>query len=227
MRPGLVVFDVNETLLDVSVLGPELATLAGGALSLDEWFIRTLHGSLAANHLGRYRPFSDIAVDSLLWLAQREAVELSAEAATVFVAGLTRLPPHPEAAAALESLAGHGYRMVALTNGSAEAAEAQVAHSGIAPHLERVLSVSSVGRFKPAPEVYLYAAAVCDVGIDEILMVAAHDWDVAGAQSVGARGCFVRRQPWGLRDVTPSMTVDNLSGLADLLGGESIPSPPG
>jgi 2-haloacid dehalogenase len=224
---GLVAFDVNETLLDVSVLRPVLSGLVGGAFSVDEWFTRTLHGSLTANHLGRYRPFAEIALDSLLWLAERQGLELSSEDASGFVMGLAHLPPHPDVAGALESLAARGYRMVALTNGSAEVAHTQIVGAGIAPHLERVLSASSVERFKPAPEVYLYAAAICDVDIDDVLMVAAHDWDVAGAQSVGAKGCFVRRQPWGLRDVVPSMTVDDLTELAAILVGESDTTPPG
>lgn len=218
MTPALVAFDVNETLLDVSHLQPALSGLVGGTFSLDEWFTRTLHGSLIANHLGRYRPFAEIGVDALLWLAERAGVALSPDAARIFAGGMTRLPAHPGVTGALASLSSQGVRMIALTNGSDEAAQAQLAHAGIANHLERVISVSSVQRFKPAPAVYLYAAAMCDVDIDGVLMVAAHDWDVAGAQSVGAKGCFVSRRPWGIGDVSPTVTVADLAALAELLG---------
>jgi 2-haloacid dehalogenase len=56
-----------------------------------------------------------------------------------------------------------------------------------------VLSVDAVERFKPAAAVYQSAAAHLRVPINDITMVAAHDWDIAGAMRSGARGAFVQR----------------------------------
>lgn len=222
--PRLLAFDVNETLLDVSALSPRLQSAVGDEVTLGEWFGRMLHGSLVANHLGRYRPFSEVGVDALVWLAARKGLDLERSAASEVVAGMLELPAHPEVAAGLEALTSCGVRIVALTNGSPDAVAAQLSHAGLRPYFDRLLTVEAVGRFKPAPEVYLHAAAICDVAIDEMAMVAAHDWDIAGAQSVGAIGCFVSRQPWGLPYVEPQCSVDGIGEVAPALGLAPAPT---
>lgn len=217
MNHDLVVFDVNETLLDVSALGPALSRVAGPGIGVGEWFARMLHRSLLANELGRHQPFGDLGVEALLWLAAREEIPLTPDEAAAVVEGMAGLPAHPDVVPGLEALAAAGTRMVALTNGSGEVAEAQVAATGLAPYFERVLSVEAVRRFKPAPEAYAYAADTCGVDIGRMVMVAAHDWDIAGAQVAGAVGCFVRRQPWGLAQMSPNLSVDDIGGLAAAL----------
>ncbi|NIQ54638.1 MAG: HAD-IA family hydrolase, partial [Gemmatimonadetes bacterium] len=84
--------------------------------------------------------------------------------------------------AGLDRLRAAGFRLATLTNGSTDAVADQLAAAGIADRFERSISVDEIGRFKPAPEVYLHAAAVLDVDVDRALLVAAHDWDVVGAR---------------------------------------------
>lgn len=146
-----------------------------------------------------------------MWMAARRSTHLDPEQAAELVAHMTRLPPHADVPGALASLQGN--RLVTLTNGSLQVATAQVANAGLDGFFERALSVDAVERFKPDPSVYRYAAENCAVEIDRMLLVAAHDWDVAGAQAAGAVGCFVRRQPWGLEGVTPDLEIDDLGGL--------------
>lgn len=150
-----------------------------------------------------------------MWMAARRGTDLDPEQAAELVGHMTRLPPHPDVPGALASLQGN--RLVTLTNGSLQAATAQVANAGLDGYFERALSVDAVERFKPDPEVYRYAARECGVDIDRMLLVAAHDWDVAGAQAAGAAGCFVRRQPWGLEGVTPDLEIDDLGGVIAVL----------
>lgn len=228
MKYELLAFDVNETLLDVSVMSSALEASVGPSIGVGEWFARMLHRSVVANHIGHYQPFGELGAEILVWMAAREGMRLAPEEARKVVVEMTRLPPHPEVEAGLERLAAEGRRMIALTNGSTDAVAAQLRNSGLDRFFERRISVDAIGRFKPAPEVYLHAAAVCDVEIDRMVLVAAHDWDVAGAQSVGAPGCFVRRQPWGIADVTPTISVPDLSGLSGALAaGESRHAPGG
>lgn len=215
MRFEVIAFDVNETLLDVSDMAAHFAEVVGSGISVGEWFARLLHRSLLANQLGRHRPFAELGIEALLWLAARESVPLDPRQAADLVSHMTRLPPHPDVVSGLESLQGR--RLVTLTNGSREAATRQLANAGIDGYFELTLSVDAVGRFKPDPEVYRYAAEACRVDLDRMLLVAAHDWDVAGAQGAGAAGCFVRRQPWGLEQVEPDLEVDDIGGLTAVL----------
>lgn len=218
--PHVLLFDVNETMLDLAALRPAFAAVLGSAEPMSEWFARMLHGSLVSNHLGAYRSFDDIGAEALTTLATRRGVAVDDAQAAGVVAGMRSLPPHPDVLPALGRLRTAGYRLVTLTNGSYEVAAAQLAGSGIDGYIEQALSVDEVRRFKPAPEVYLLAAAKLDVDLDDMVMVSSHDWDILGARSVGIAGAFAARPNvvWGSHQPQPDLTVPDLGALADALG---------
>jgi 2-haloacid dehalogenase len=218
-RADILLFDVNETLLDLGALGPEFTRLFGSAEPMTEWFLRLLHGSLVANHTARYRPFGSIALEALAVVADRRQIDLSPEVPAEMARKLRSLPAHEDASPGLQRLGATGFRLVALSNGSTDAVEEQLRRSGLDRYLERTISVDAVERFKPAPEVYLHAAAVLGVDVDRAIMVSAHDWDVLGARSVGMPGAYIARpgSVWGLPDPLPQLVAPDLETLADLL----------
>ena len=218
-RPGIVVFDVNETLLSLTSLRDGFEMALGTSDPMGEWFARMLHGSLVSNHLRSYRSFGEIGVEALLMLARKRGVDLDQNTAAGVVHGMRELAPHPEVADAIGSLRDAGYRVAALTNGSTEAMTAQLEHAGLLQLMNAVMSCDEVERFKPAPEVYLHAAARFEVEIDEMLLVAAHDWDCAGAMNAGARAAFVTRPDvtWSLPSEPPDLVVEDLTGLVEAL----------
>jgi 2-haloacid dehalogenase len=221
-RADILLFDVNETLLDLGALGPEFIRLFGSAEPMTEWFLRLLHGSLVANHTARYRPFGSIAVEALAVVAGRRQIDLSPKAAAEVAAEMSSLPAHGDALPGLQRLGAIGFRLVALSNGSTDAVEEQLRRSGLDRHLETGISVDAVQRFKPAPEVYLHAAAVLGVEVDRAMLVSAHDWDLLGARSVGMPGAFMARPGavWGLPDPPPQLVAPDLETLADLLAAD-------
>jgi 2-haloacid dehalogenase len=188
----VVVFDVNETLLDLGALAPRFEELLPVGL-MGLWFTRMLHNSLVASMTNSYAPFDRQGVDALMTTGRGVGVEVTERQAAEVVAGMTELPPHPDVIPALQRLAEGGYRMAAFTNSSRPVATAQIDNAGLRPFFDRVLSVDEIRLFKPAPEVYRFAAAQLGVSIGNILMVAAHGWDVTGAIRAGARGAFVAR----------------------------------
>jgi 2-haloacid dehalogenase len=220
-RPALLAFDVNETLLSLDPIKAKFDDVFGIGAPVGEWFARMLHGSLVANHVDEYRPFGEIGVESLLTVAKKRGLAMRGEDAEAIVSAMVSLPPHPEVYNALERLFDTGFVMVALTNGSTKAANDQIENAGLHPFIRRVISVEEVGKFKPAPEPYHHAADVMDVEIGEMMLVAAHDWDCAGAMAVGARSAFVKREGvvWSLPSHPPELVVDDIAGLADALTG--------
>lgn len=220
--PVVVVFDVNETLLDLAPMRESFEAVFGSPPPLGEWFARLLHGSLVANHLNDFRPFSEIGVEALLAIAAKLGPDLDESEAEVLVAGMEALPAHSDVIPALERLVDAGFRTAALTNGSTRVANAQVENAGLNPFIQRVISVDEVGRFKPDPTPYRYAADQLDVEPVEMMLVAAHDWDVAGAIRTGARGALVRRGRgrWTIPGIEPDLAVDGLAQLADALNSK-------
>ena len=219
MRPDLLVFDVNETLLDLKALRPGFVEVFGSAEPMGEWFARMLHGSLVANHVGHYRPFGLIGAEALMVLALKRGVDVAPERVAEIVEGMRTLPAHPDVPDALERLRSAGFRLVTLTNGSADAAADQLRNAGIDGFFERAFSVDEVSRFKPAPEPYLHACALVGVEVDRAMMVAAHDWDIVGARAVGMPGCFLARPGvvWGLPDEPPDVVAADLAGVVEQL----------
>jgi len=221
VKPKFLVFDVNETLLDLSPLKLDFEAVFGSSDPMGEWFARMLHGSLIANQFSEYRGFDVIGVEALHLVAKRRRVDLDGVTATQIVSHLASLPAHRDVAPALERLVDAGFGVAVLTNGSTETVNAQIENAGLTAFIQRVISVEEVGRFKPDPATYRHAAQVMDVSVSESMLVAAHDWDVAGAMRAGAQGAFVQRPGsfWSLPTPLPSVVGKDLEEIADQLAG--------
>lgn len=221
MRPSVLVFDVNETLLDLSPLKAGIEEIFGSPAPMGEWFARLLHGSLVSNELDEYRPFGVIGVEALLMVASKHGVSLDESTAAELVSTMTALPAHPDVIPGLVRLVDAGYRTVALTNGSTPAASAQIENAGLSAYIQRVISVEEVGKFKPHPSPYEHAAEVMEVQLNQTMLVAAHDWDVAGALKAGAGAAFLERPgaAWSLPTLRPQLVVPDVEALAAALGG--------
>ena len=217
-RPDLVIFDVNETLLSLQPIQDRMEAAFGPNPPTREWFLRMLHGSLLANELDAHRPFGQIGQAALIAVAATHDVDLSDEAAAEIIGEMKSLPPHSEVPRSIARLSKLGFRIVALTNGSGEVATHQISNAGLKPFFERVISVEEVGKFKPHVSTYRHAAATMDVQLDKCLLVAAHDWDCAGALAAGMNTVFVSRPGavWGLGSPQPE-TISDLVELAELL----------
>ncbi|CAN0309655.1 unnamed protein product [Chrysoparadoxa australica] len=104
------------------------------------------------------------------------------------------LPAHGDVAPALTRLINAGHTLVALTNSDQVVVDTQLAHAGLAHCFEQMLSVERVGRFKPHPAVYQMAADALNSDPSQLMMVAAHDWDITGAMRAGYAGAYIARQ---------------------------------
>jgi 2-haloacid dehalogenase len=217
--PRILVFDVNETLLDLNALRPFFERIFANPSVLDEWFHQVILYAQALTLAGDYRNFGEVAIAALEMLAAARAVPLSADAPRELVAALRTLPPHPEVPAALRRLHAAGFRMVALTNSPPAVAEAQLTNAGLTPHLERIFSVESVRRYKPAPEPYRMVATELGVPPAQLRMIAAHAWDIGGAMRAGYAAAFIARpgkSPFPLFP-PPDITGANLTEVVDAI----------
>jgi 2-haloacid dehalogenase len=220
MKPVPVcVFDVNETLLDLGALDPRFEEVFGDSSLRQAWFQQMLQSAMVSVITDAYSDFGTIGRAALRMVAARRGVELSDERVQFVVSGIRELPPHPDVPAALRKLADAGFRLAALTNSTSEVARAQLDHGGLAPLFEQILSADSVRRLKPAREPYLMAAEMLQVAPKEVLLVAAHSWDVAGAMRAGCSAAFVARPGMVLDPLAPQPQVvgDDLTAVVDAI----------
>lgn len=205
------VFDVNETLLDLGALDPRFERVFGDAAVRGEWFQQVLQSALVATVTGAYSDFGTIGGGALQMIAARRGMELSDEDSQDILGGMRELPPHPEVPEALDRLRDAGIRLAALTNSTEKVANAQLSNAGLDDRFDQILSADTVKRLKPAPEPYRAAAKSLGVEVEEIRLVAAHAWDVAGATRAGCAAAFVAR---------PGMVLDPLAQAPDVVGSD-------
>lgn len=186
-------FDVNETLLDMSALDPHFQRVFGDASVRIEWFQTMLQSAFLTTIAGPYKPFGEHFRAALAMTALRRDLRVSPEDERAILAGVRTLPAHPDVRPALERLRSTGFRLAALTNSTTEVEEAQLRNANLADLFDVALSADTVKRLKPAPEAYAGAAQKLGVAPSGMRMVAAHVWDVQGALRAGCAAAFVER----------------------------------
>ncbi len=209
----LILFDVNETLLDLSGLDAPFERIFGDAKVKSQWFAQVLRSSMVATMTHDYHDFGIIAGDALTMTALRHNISLTDADRAEIVGGMRHLPPHPEVPESLARLKAAGLRLATLTNSPPHVLKDQLTNSGLIDYFEQTLSVDAVRKFKPAPEVYQHAATQLDLPLAQIRMVAAHDWDIAGAMRAGCAGAFITR---------PGMVMGPLQEKPDIIGPDML-----
>ena len=204
----VLVFDVNETLLDLRALAPHFARLFGSGEVLHLWFGQVIQSALLTVVTGQYADFGKVGRAALDMIAARCGLKISDDARNAIVGDMRRLPPHPDVKPAFDKLKAAGYRLATLTNSPAAVAQAQLDFAGLTPYLEKIMSVDSVQSLKPAAKVYQFAAQTLGIAPADIRLIAAHSWDVAGAMSAGCAAAFVAR---------PGMVLDPLFSAPDIV----------
>tara|TARA_R110002096_G_scaffold16106_50_gene55355 strand:+ start:13204 stop:13986 length:783 start_codon:yes stop_codon:yes gene_type:complete len=225
-KPKVIIFDVNETLLNLEPLKKSVGKALGGREEfLPLWFSTMLHYSLVETLSGDYHSFGEIGTAALMMVAETQGIELTeAEAKEAIVTPLRSLPPHPDVIAGLKALKADGYRLVSLTNSSAVGVETQFRSAGLTDLFENRFSVDSVKKFKPHPDTYQLVLDTLGLEAEDVLMVAAHAWDLAGAKNVGLQTAFIARPGKTLYPnvAKPDYVVNDLSELVKQLAATEV-----
>jgi 2-haloacid dehalogenase len=186
--PAVVIFDVNETLSDLSPLGARFEDVGAPRELLATWFAATLRDGIALAASGSYADFREVGRANL-----RQLLATPDDAEHV-LGGFAELPVHPDVPEGLRVLREAGIRIATLTNGTAQIARGLLERAGLDALVERYLDVSQVRRWKPAPDPYLYACSELGAPPAQAVLLAVHPWDVHGARSAGLDGAWLDRQ---------------------------------
>ncbi len=221
--PSILVFDVNETLIDIESLAPLFGELFGDERILREWFAQLIMYSMTITLADTYVTFPVLAQGVLRMLGDVYRVNVTENDLDRLTTALLTMPAHPDAAEGLTALRDNGFRLVTLTNSPPNPnGPTALQHSGLAGFFEHQLSVDARSAFKPSPEVYRYVCQTLGVAPADCMMVAAHVWDTIGAQQVGFGGALITRRgnaPLPVRGLPqPDIVVSDIRQLAEQLG---------
>jgi 2-haloacid dehalogenase len=220
-RPSVVVFDVNETLSDMTPMAERFAEVGLPRHLAATWFASVLRDGFGLAAAGTLVPFAQIAQGVLRPLLVDAGIADVDGATSTVMSGFTSLSVHPDVPDGVRALRAAGFRLVTLSNGSASVAEGLLERAGLADQFERLLSVEDAGIWKPARGSYEYASQVLETPLESMLLVAVHPWDTDGAARAGMRSAWINRggTPYPDHYTAPTTTASGLQDLAQQLGG--------
>jgi 2-haloacid dehalogenase len=194
-KPKVIFFDVNETLLNLDNVGKSVSKALGGRDELvPYWFTTMLHYSLVGNVTGDYNSFAEIGIASLEMIANQQNISLTSEEARKAVLTPFRdLAPHKDVVEGLKKIRAMGYTMITLTNSSDAGIAAQLKNAMLKEYFDGSLTVQNLRTFKPDLSVYKWAQKQMKVAPEDSMLIAAHAWDLAGADKAGWQTAFIMR----------------------------------
>lgn len=213
-KPSVILFDVNETLLDMTPLKKKVNGLLGSERGFRVWFGMMLQYSLVDNCTNQYHDFSAIGRATLEMAAKAFKETVTEKDIEEALSTMKALPAHTDVTESLNLLKKAGLRLAALSNSPAKSLAAQLDYAGLTDYFEHILSVDAVNKYKPAPEAYEYAARTLTVDTNEMVMVAAHGWDITGASHAGLHTCFIEREGQALYPLAPTPSISGNSLVA-------------
>ncbi|CAM3607979.1 haloacid dehalogenase type II [Zobellia roscoffensis] len=193
-KPELLIFDINETLLNLGPLTDAINESLDSEHAFSLWFRTLLHYSLTETLTGNYEDFSVIGKATLKMTMQKFDKNLSDDALDSILGNIKKLPAHDDVEEGLKILKGDGIKLVALSNSNAKLLNEQLQFAGIASYFDAIVSVEEVASYKPEAAPYKAVLAKMSVSPENTMMVAAHGWDILGAKRAGLRTAFVARE---------------------------------
>lgn len=191
-RP-LIVFDVNETLLDLNALEPLFTEIFTTPGRMREWFAQVILYSQTLSLAGPYVPFGKIGAGVLRMLGEVHGIPVTDDHVRQLGALMTDMPVHDDVAVGLAVLKDAGFSIVTLTNSPASAGPDALDKAGLGAMFDRRFTVDTVKRFKPARATYQLVQDTMASCSGATWLIAAHAWDTIGAQSFGWKGALITR----------------------------------
>ena len=189
-----VFFDMNETLLNLSVLKEKFDKHFEDSYALKYWFIKLLHTSTVTGVMDEYKNFAELAGVMLENLFYENGKTLTSETKTEILGSFRKMPPYADVADALNLLNQNNIRTIAVSNSSLEMINEQLTNAGIIDLFHAYYSVDAVQKYKPFKEIYQYAAREENIPTENVVMVATHDWDLFGAKKAGLKTAYIERK---------------------------------
>lgn len=211
-----VLFDMNETLLDLTVLEKSFAKYFEDKYVLKYWFAKLLHSSTVIGGMDEYTDFGKLSEAALESVFIESGKELTKEIKLDILGSFRKLPAYGDVPEALKLLKDNGINIMSVTNSSYDMVKEQLVNARLISLFDSYYSVESVQKYKPFKDIYHHVLNEEKIRADETVMVATHDWDLFGAKKVGLVTAYIKRKedqynPYYLK---PDLSNTDLVALA-------------
>jgi len=215
----LIVFDVNETLLDLETMEPTFERIFRERGAMRLWFSNFIMYSAALTVAGCYVPFTDIGGAVMKMLADTRGIRITDADRKELTDKFSTMPPHAEVPAALRKLRSAGFRLFTLTDNLLEVQTRQLTNGGIVDLFERRFSADGVKHHKPSREAYAYVEKELGAKASDFCLIACHTWDTLGAVAAGWEAALIKRPGNDVLGVGPQPNIvgDTLDDVANQL----------
>lgn len=220
------IFDAYGTLFDVAAAARIAASEPGRdafkahwPAIANHWRLKQLQYTWLRAITDQHCDFWEVTQDGLDWALEAEGLGDDPELRERLLQLYWELEAYPEVPAMLRALKDAGLNTAILSNGSPAMLDGAVQSAGIGDVLDDVLSVESVGIFKPASKVYDLVGQRFGCDRDEVLFVSSNGWDAAGAAGYGFTTVWVNRagEPVDRLPATPTHVLSDLTGIPGMV----------
>lgn len=151
MGKDTIIFDINETVLNLDSLKPKFGKAFGDEKITGLWFSMLLHTSTVCILTGVKTDFLTLSKITLDTVASRVGVELTEVERAELLSTFASLQPHDDIKSALLRLRSAGYKTVAFSNSSLKLVSTQIKQAGLEEYFDEIVSVEEAGSFKLIP----------------------------------------------------------------------------
>lgn len=210
------VFDAYGTLFDVSSVarGARDALKEQWLALSDLWRNKQLQYTWLRGLAGHHANFWEVTGDALNFAMASLALE-DAELKERLMSHYLKIDAYPEVPETLARLKDGGLTLAILSNGTPQMLAAAVDNSGIRGSLDAILSVESIGVFKPHPSVYELACNRLDLPAEKICFISSNGWDAFSAKAFGFRVLWCNRFSQAPEQI-PEMPDGEMADLSQL-----------
>lgn len=213
----VLIFDVIETIFSLDILSRSFRSLGLPEHAKDLFFAQLLRDAFAVSATETYVSFVDMARGTLEVTLANAGISPSTSVIEEILPVFGQLETHSDVREALELAKDKGLKIVFFTNGSQGNTEGLVSKNRLDDLVNQVVSIDSMGQWKPKSEAYQGALQAVSGKPGNSAMIAAHAWDTNGAMNAGMLAGWVRRQDSVFHPTmsAPAFESDNLVDLVD------------
>lgn len=206
-KPDVIFFDVYDTLLDMSEIKRRINSALDTRRGYLIWFELLMQYCFLDNCIGQFHEFTALCKATLQMAGKSLGVHVPDNHIEDIVHLMKYLPLQEGVPKCLSQLSDSGYRLAALTNAPKEVIWDRMERTGLESYFEKVMSAEEKKKFKPACEVYHWAAKSMSVEPGRCLLVTTHNWDVAGAHYAGMKTAYIQRPQQMIYPLGPEPTI--------------------